>query len=468
MKLKNVFTILVMLLIVFFTGCKKEEDPIITTGDGPTVNSSDPANSATGVALNRSVAVVFSEPMDLATITSLTFTLKQGSTAVAGTVTYSGSTATFTPSANMEASKVYSGTITTGAKNVAGTAMEADHTFSFTTGTAADNVLPVVSSYDPASNATGVALNKVVSIVFSKTMNASTINGTTFTLKQGTTSVAGTVSVSGTTASFAATSLLAASTTYTAAITTGAKDLAGNALAAGTTWSFTTGTTSAAIGAVNLGTAGNFVILAKTKVSTTGTTHVTGDIGISPAAATYITGFALTLVAASAYSTSALVTGNIYAPGYAVPTPTNLTTAVLNMQTAYTDAAGRTLPDYTELYTGNIGGKTLLPGLYKWTTAVTIPSSVTISGGANDVWIFQISGNLIASGAVQVILAGGAQSKNIFWQVAGQTTIGTTAQFKGIILCKTAITFQTGASLNGRALAQTAVVLDANAIVKPE
>jgi hypothetical protein len=276
------------------------------------------------------------------------------------------------------------------------------------------------------------------------------------------------VSLSGTTASFTAMSLLSASTTYTAAITTGVKDLAGNALATGTTWSFTTGTASAAIGTVNLGTAGNFVILAKTKVSTTGTTHVTGDIGISPAAASYITGFALNLVAASAFSTSALVTGYIYAPGYAVPTPTNLTTAVLNMQTAYNDAAGRSLPDFTELYTGNIGGKTLTPGLYKWTTAVTVPSSVTISGGADDVWIFQISGNLVASGAVQVILAGGAQSKNIFWQVAGQATIGTTAQFKGIILCKTAITFQTGASLNGRALAQTAVVLDANAIVKPD
>jgi Protein of unknown function (DUF3494). len=468
MRLKNVFAIVVMLLIAFSTSCKKEEDPIIITGDSPTVSSSDPANSATGVALNRSVAVVFSEPMDQATITSLTFTLNQGSTPIAGTITYSGSTATFTPSANMEASKVYSGTITTGAKNVDGTAMEANHTFSFTTGTASDNVLPLVSSNDPASNATGVARNKVVSIVFSKNMNASTINSTTFTLKQGNASVAGTVSVSGTTASFAATSLLAASTTYTAAITTGAKDLAGNALATGTTWSFTTGTASAAIGAVNLGTAGNFVILAKTKVSTTGTTHVTGDIGISPAAASYITGFALNLVAASAFSTSALVTGSIYAPGYAAPTPTNLTTAVLNMQTAYTDAAGRSLPDFTELYTGNIGGKTLTPGLYKWTTAVTVPSSVTISGGADDVWIFQISGNLVASGAVQVMLAGGAQSKNIFWQVAGQATIGTTAQFKGIILCKTAITFQTGASLNGRALAQTAVVLDANAIVKPD
>jgi hypothetical protein len=137
------------------------------------------------------------------------------------------------------------------------------------------------------------------------------------------------------------------------------------------------------------------------------------------------------------------------------------------MQTAYTDAAGRSLPDFFELYAGNIGGKTLIPGLYKWTSAVTLPSSVTISGGANDIWIFQISGNLIASGAVQVILAGGAQSKNIFWQVAGQTTIGTTAKFKGIILCMTGITLQTGASLNGRALAQTAVVLGANAVTQP-
>jgi hypothetical protein len=147
------------------------------------------------VALNRSVAVVFSEPMDLAIITSLTFTLKQETTAVAGTITYSGSTATFTPSASMEASKIYSGTITTGAISVGGIAMEANHNFSFTTGTASDNVLPLVNSYDPVSNATPVARNSVVSIVVSETMNASTINNTTFTLKQGTASVAGTVSV---------------------------------------------------------------------------------------------------------------------------------------------------------------------------------------------------------------------------------------------------------------------------------
>jgi hypothetical protein len=138
------------------------------------------------------------------------------------------------------------------------------------------------------------------------------------------------------------------------------------------------------------------------------------------------------------------------------------------MLTAYTDAAGRPTPDYTELGTGNLGGKTLTPGLYKWTTNVTIPSAVTISGGANDVWIFQISGNLIMSSAVNVTLSGGAQAKNIFWQVAGQATFGANSHFEGIILSMTGITLQTGASMNGRALAQTAVVLDKNIVKQPQ
>jgi hypothetical protein len=144
-----------------------------------------------------------------------------------------------------------------------------------------------------------------------------------------------------------------------------------------------------------------------------------------------------------------------------------MTTAVNNMVTAYNDAAGRPLPDFSELGTGNIGGKILVPGLYKWTSNVIMPTNVTIAGGANDVWIFQVSGNLSMSSAVKIILQGGAQAKNIFWQVAGHATLGTTSHFEGIILSMTGITFQTGASINGRALAQTAVILDANAITKP-
>ena len=463
MKLKSVFSIIVMLLIVFIAGCKKNND----TGGTPTVTSTNPANNSTQVAINRMVVVEFSEPMDISTITGLTFTLNQGSTSVPGVVTYIGTSATFTPTNVLLASTVYTGTITTGAKNEAGVAMLSNYTFTFTTGATIDNILPTIYSTNQLNNATAVGRDKAVSINFSEAMNPSSLTSS-FTLKQGTTSVPGTVSYTGTIATFTPTNVLSASTVYTATITTGAKDLAGNALAANTVWSFTTSASMANLSAVNLGTAANFAILAKTKISTTGTTHINGDIGISPAAATYITGFALILPAGSAFSTSSLVTGKIYAPGYASPTPANMTTAISNMETAYTYAAGRTLPDFTELYTGNIGGKTLVPGLYKWSTTVLVPSSMTISGSATDVWIFQISKDLTVSNAVNVTLSGGALAKNIFWQVAGIATMGATSHFEGNILCKTGITFKTGASMNGRALAQTAVVLDANTITKPQ
>ncbi len=218
--------------------------------------------------------------------------------------------------------------------------------------------------------------------------------------------------------------------------------------------------------AVNLGAAGDFVILTKTGISTTGATSIVGDLGVSPVAATYMTGFALTLPAAGAFSTSALVTGKVYASDYAAPTPANLTTAVLDMQTAYTDSMGRAA-DVTELGAGNIGGLSLAPGVYKWGTGVSIPTDVTLSGGANDVWIFQIAQGLNVGSGAKIVLAGGAQAKNIFWVVAGQTTIGTTAVFNGNILDQTAIVLNTGASLNGRALAQTAVTLDGNAVTIP-
>src|SRR6185369_3822297 len=219
---------------------------------------------------------------------------------------------------------------------------------------------------------------------------------------------------------------------------------------------------------VNLGTAGNFVILAKTGVSTTGTTAVVGDIGLSPAAASFITGFGLIADPTNAFSTSSLVTGKVYASNYAVPTPVNLTAAVSDMQTAFTDAAGRTLPNFTELGAGDISGMTLVPGLYKWGTGVSVSSAgVTLSGGANDVWIFQIASNLTVNNSAIITLNGGAQARNIFWQVAGQATLGTAADFKGTILSQTLISLNTGAVMNGRALAQTAVTLNATAITAP-
>jgi hypothetical protein len=212
---------------------------------------------------------------------------------------------------------------------------------------------------------------------------------------------------------------------------------------------------------VNLGTADNFVILSKTGITNVPTSAITGNIGTSPITGAAIAGLGCSEVKGTIYTVDAA------GPACRVLAPVLLTTAVSDMETAYTDAAGRTLPDYINLGTGNIGGLTLTPGLYKWSTGVTIPTDVTISGSSTDVWIFQVAGTLDIASAKQVILSGGAQAKNIFWQVAGATTLGTTSVFNGNILAKTNIAIQTGATLNGRALAQTAVTLDKNSVNLP-
>jgi hypothetical protein len=543
----------------------------------PTVTLTDPLNKATGVLLNKVIVVTFSKAIDRTTVTSLTFGLKQGTTPVAGTVTNTATTAVFTPAANLAYSTVYTGTVTTGAKDLAGNSLAVNNTFSFTTLVAPDIALPMVNATDPLNNATGIAAGKVVTLTFSEAMTASTINATTFTLKQGTTPVAGTVSYTGLIGSFTPTSALSANTAYTATITTGAKDLAGNALAANTTWSFTTGiaptvlsvdplnlatgvlvnkvvratfsvpmnqstitattfklmqgttpvngvvtysgstasftpagnlltntiytatvttgamnasgfpiagnfvwsfTTEASVvivSGVNLGAAANYVIFSNTAIANpNANSAITGNIGTGPGVtSTAITGFSLILPAGGAFSTSSQVLGGgkVYAYDYAVPTPTDVNTASNDMLTAYNDAAGRA-PDYTELYAGDISGKTLTQGVYKWSNTVVVNSDVTLQGSATDVWIFLISGDLnIAAGGtlpsgIKVVLSGGALASNVYWQVGGPTgaTLGTYSTFNGIILSAKQIVLNTGAVLNGKALAQTAVSLDANAV----
>ena len=215
---------------------------------------------------------------------------------------------------------------------------------------------------------------------------------------------------------------------------------------------------------VNLGTAGDFIVLAKSGISATGTTSIVGDIGVSPIDHTAITGFSLILDPSGEFSTSSLVDGRVYAADYAAPTPTVLSTAVSDMETAYTDAAGRPA-DFTELYAGDLTGQTLTTGVYKWGTNVLISAGgVTISGSPTDVWIFEIAGDLIVANTAIVSLSGGARASNIFWQVAGQTTLGTTSDFSGNILCQTLIAMQTGAAFDGKALSQTAVTLDGNSV----
>ncbi len=219
-------------------------------------------------------------------------------------------------------------------------------------------------------------------------------------------------------------------------------------------------------GLVNLGTANNYVILSKSGVSTVPTSAIIGDIGVSPIDATAITGFGLVADATNVFATSPQVTGKIYAANYSNPTASNLTTAISDMQTAYTDAAGRAA-SVTELGAGNIGGMTLTSGVYKWGTGVTIPTNLILSGSANDVWIFQIAQNLDLASARSITLSGGAKAANVFWQVAGQVNIGTASHFEGIILSQTAIHMKTGSSINGRLLAQTAVTLESSTVTNP-
>ena len=341
---------------------------------------------------------------------------------------------------------------------------------------------PMVVSSSPSNNTTNVSISTnssdnnvtgtVVTATFSQAMDPTTISSfsyaplLTFTLKDmNGNNVPGnvTMNAANTVASFTPiATALNLNTRYAATVTTAVRDAAGNAMVRPVAWTFVTkSVASTAQAPVKLGTAGRFAILSQTGITDVYASAITGDVGTSP-----ITGAALLL-------TCGEVTGKIFVVDAAGPLPcaindaTTLTAAVGDMGTAYLDAAGRTSADFNELGAGEIGGLTLAPGLYKWGTPVLISTDVTLSGGPNDVWIFQIAGNLTQASATRVTLAGGALAKNIFWQVADSVSIGTTAHFEGVVLGKTLVAVKTGASVNGRLFAQTATTLQMNAITQP-
>jgi hypothetical protein len=331
---------------------------------------------------------------------------------------------------------------------------------------AADTTPPTVISTFPASAATDAPIVGEVIATFSEAMTAGTLRAASFTVKQGEVPLAGTVAYFNNAAIFTPSTRLALNTVYTGTVTTAATDLAGNPLRTAYSWSFTTDPKGPVGPApVLLGAAGRYAILAKSAVSNVPTSKIVGNVGLSPAAASYLTGFSLTK--AGTQWSSPQVSGGLFAADNDPPTPSTLTTSVGNMEAAYTDAATRPTPDYLDLGAGSIGGLTLKPGLYTWSSTVTIPTDITLEGAPNDVWIFQISGDLTMSAAKSMILQGGARPKNIFWQVAGAVTVGTTSHAEGIMLGKTAINFATGASINGRLLAQTAVSLDSTTVTAP-
>jgi Ice-binding-like/Bacterial Ig-like domain len=342
---------------------------------------------------------------------------------------------------------------------------------------------PSVIFTNPSGDATSVptSINSSKNIVtataptatFSQPMNPATIDSLqagqqlTFTLVDASgNNVPGTVGmdVTNTVATFTPTApALNPNTGYVATVTTTAANTGGTALASPVTWSFTTKNVPFTSQApVSLGTAGTFAILSQTGVTDVYASVINGDVGSSP-----ITGAAVLVTCGE------VPTGIIYTVDAAGPLPcrttnaTFLTAAIGDMGIAYADAAGRSLPNATELGAGQIGGLTLAPGLYKWSSNVLISTDVTLSGGPNDVWIFQIAGEINQASATHVTLAGGALAKNIFWQAAQGVAIGTTAHFEGVLLGQTMIAVKTGASVNGRLLAQTAVTLEQNAVTQP-
>ncbi|MFZ3275244.1 MAG: ice-binding family protein [Lutibacter sp.] len=221
--------------------------------------------------------------------------------------------------------------------------------------------------------------------------------------------------------------------------------------------------------AVDLGMAGNYAILAESAISTTGVTSVTGDMGISPLAASFITGFGLTLHSSGTYSTSTLVNGKIYAADYTAPTPSNLTTTVANMHTAFTTANGLA-PDRTEYLAGNLNNVTLPAGVYKYGTGLLLSNTITLDGGGVDcaAFVFQIAGDLTVANSVKIVLINGAKADNIFWVTAGAgAVIGSDVDFSGNILSKTLISLEARSTVKGRLLAQSAVSLIGNSVVKP-
>jgi Ice-binding-like/Bacterial Ig-like domain len=417
----------------------------------PVVISETPVAGAVGVCPNTVVTATFSEAMNPSTITTATFTLTgPGTTPVTGVVTSTASTATFTPSSALALNTVYTATITTGAQDVFGNALASNFVWSFTTSTTAC-AAPTVISVAPPNGATAICPNTLVTATFSEAMKASTINSTTFTLTgPGLTPVAGAVTyvASSNVATFTPTNPLSLDTLYTATITTGAQDLAGGPLATNYVWTFTTSTV-ACQAPVPLGTACSFGILAATPaVANSGPTDVTGDIGIWPAAS--ITGFPPGTLTGTEYEGDAVAM-----------------TAQGDLTTAYNYAAAA---PGGAILTADIGGQTLAPGVYKTTSAqpsLGITGNLTLSG--NGVYIFQIVSTLTtAANNSDVILSGGATAQDVFWQVGSSATLGTTTTFQGIIMAQASISLDTGAILNGSALARTgAVTLLSNPVNVP-
>lgn len=463
----------------------------------PTVVLTAPAAGDGSVPTNRKVIATFSEPMNAATISGTSFTVRNTTldVAVAGTVSYSASarTATFTPStpATLAPSNTFTATLTTAATDLAGNALagnaavlpgSGNHVWVFTTAAGSDAVAPTVTAISPADSAPSVCTTKIVSATFSEPMDEATINTTTLRVTDSGVAVAGTVAYDATNqvASFVPTSSsgFASSKPFVVTVAsgnTGVKDLAGNALASDRVWGFTTGS-QACTSAVNLRTIASFGAFGGgAGVTNSGmNTVVQGDLGTT-AACTLITGFHDATFTYTETGSNGAVNGNVYCDAPAPGTTAKMaiaTQALSDAQTAYNDLAA--MPVDTDP-SGQLGGLTLPPAVYNTaggTFDITTGGDLTLDaqGDPNAVWVFQSASALtVGSPGIprRVLLINGAQAKNVYWQVGSSARIDDGSTMVGTIIANAGVTISTAGqaiqtTLTGRAIGLTASVTMVN------
>lgn len=498
---------------ILAAGCSNDEilgfDGIVPTDiTRPQVTLTVPADAATGVFTNSAITATFSESMAPATISDTTFLLTgPGATPVSGAVTYvAGSvTATFTPSAPLPANTLFTATITTGATDLAGNALAgnqaplpaaSDYVWSFTTGAAADAIPPTVTLVSPTDLSTGVCLGQNAKATFSEPMDPTTLSGVTFTLEvtAGGGPLAALVTYDALTriATLDPSADLLASTNYTATVTTGAEDLAGNALAVNEVWTFTTGSGPCAPATVPLDAAEPFGIFGGSAgMTNTGIqTVIDGDIGTIATGTSSITGFhdAQDVYTESVGANEGAVLGLIYTCTSSTTGPTSTgpnatscgiaTDARLDAEAAYLALQG--LPPGANPGQ-NLGNLTLAPGVY------TAPGgdflieggdlTLDAQGDPDATWVFQMATTLTVGGPgvaapQSIVLAGGAQPKNIFWAVGAAATINAAGggTMVGTILAEDGVSFSTAGNTNiltleGRALSLGASVTMVDTVI---
>jgi hypothetical protein len=450
----------------------------------PTVTQQVPAQDAVA-ATNTQLIATFSEEMTPSSLNAVSFTLKTttDNTPVQGTVSYAvgARTATFIPTnpALLLNNTSFTATISTAAIDLAGNAMLAPKVWSFTTAQALDTSAPTVTLVNPAEDSSGVCINKTVNATFSESMAPSSLTSNTLTLAPSSslnTPVAAVITYDAQTriASINPSANLTASTAYTATVlggAPGAKDLAGNALQVDKVWRFTTGA-SECQSPVALGSASNFAILGSAAITNIPTSLITGDVGLTPDTGANITGF-------SAPLTCPEVVGRIYAvdssgPACALVDAVLLSNAKTDALAAFTNATGAARGTPIAIST-NLEGLTFYPGLYQSLTTIDLSAggilTLDAQGDPNAVFVIRSATAINALSTSQVVLSGGAKASNVFWSAGSAITLGVNSVMKGSLLASTAITLQTGAQLEGRALNQgaaaAAITCDACTITVP-